>query len=104
MTHVSALLSCSASGQVVLHGISDGTNPAKKLKTLLQKGTRTGCLGFAQGQPSLLCCAKDSGQLLVWDINHVAQGPTEIGVHRVSVCACVMNPVRCRMHIQAQVA
>jgi hypothetical protein len=54
----------------------------KKIRTLLPKGHRAGCLGFAS---SLLCGAKGSGQLLVWDVANNQEGPQEYDVHRVSV-------------------
>lgn len=72
-------LSCSASGQVVLSNFPNGA----KLRSLLHKGTRAGCLGFAPQQPNLLCGAKGSGQLLVWDTDQASQAPEEYNVHRV---------------------
>lgn len=71
------LCCCSSSGQVVLAYYPTG----KKIRTLLPKGHRAGCLGFAS---SLLCGGKGSGQLLVWDVANNQDGPQEYDVHRVS--------------------
>lgn len=70
---------CSASGQVVLCKYPTGV----KIRTLLQKGrTRAGCLGFGSNA-TLLCGAKGSGQLLVWDVTQASQAE-EFDVHKVS--------------------
>lgn len=55
----------------------------RKAKTLLQRGgPHAGCLGFSGS--NLLCGAKSSGQLLVWDVTQSSQLAEEFNVHRVS--------------------
>jgi hypothetical protein len=55
----------------------------RKAKTLLQKGgPRASCLGFSGS--NLLCGAKSSGQLMVWDVTQSSQLAEEFDVHRVS--------------------
>lgn len=74
---------CSASGQVVLCAYPTGV----KIRTLLQKGrTRAGCLGFGSNT-TLLCGAKGSGQLLVWDVTQASQAEA-FDVHKVSAPCC----------------
>jgi hypothetical protein len=81
----------STSGHVVLGRFPTG----QKMKTLLQSGPRAGCLSFAATQPSLLCGAKGSGQLVVWDITQLKeQRPEEYNVHRVSHTAAATAPAR----------
>jgi hypothetical protein len=54
-----------------------------KIRTLLQKGrTRASCLNFGSNS-TLLCGAKGSGRLLVWDVTQASQAE-ELNVHMVS--------------------
>lgn len=83
LPHLLPLPPCchSSSGQVVVSDYATG----KKMKTLLSRGPRAGCLGFASSHPSLLCGGKGSGQLLVWDVLNTKDGAQEYNVHRVSM-------------------
>lgn len=86
----------STSGHVVLGRFPTG----QKMKTLLHSGPRAGCLRFAATQPSLLCGAKGSGQLVVWDITQLKdQRPEEYNVHRVSHTAAATATARHGLHL-----
>lgn len=84
---LTAMAASSASGQVVLCAYPTGV----KIRTLLQKGrTRASCLNFGSNS-TLLCGAKGSGQLLVWDVTQASQAE-ELNVHKRNVTGCMFVP------------
>jgi hypothetical protein len=69
------------------------------MKTLVASGPRAGCLSFAATQPSLLCGAMGSGQLVVWDITALRdQKPELFAVHKVRPTAANTASVRDMLH------